>query len=121
MEEKRMPTVQSNQNWKKENTVMVGLRLMKKTDMDIIETLQSGDGTMQARLRHLLRLGIAYEQQGGTAPAPSTEEDRETQRLLRVAREYEEMTKKGWRMQPPKKEEDERKPLPDLRNINKPE
>lgn len=106
MEEKRMPTVQSNQNWKKENTVMVGLRLMKKTDMDIIETLQSGDGTMQARLRHLLRLGIAYEQQGGTAPAPSTEEDRETQRLARVGAEYEDMLRRGWVMVEPEKKEE---------------
>lgn len=109
MEEKRMPTVQSNQNWKKENTVMVGLRLMKKTDMDIIETLQSGDGTMQARLRHLLRLGIAYEQQGGTAPDPAPAAqapDKEIQRLARVGAEYEDMLRRGWVMVEPEKKEE---------------
>lgn len=62
MEEQKMATVESNQRWKKENTVLVSLRLQKKTDMDIIDALQNGDGSMQSRLRHLLRLGIQYEQ-----------------------------------------------------------
>lgn len=121
MEEKRMPTVQSNENWKKENTIQLSLRLMKKTEADIIEALENSNKSRRARFLELLRLGIAYEQQGGTSTAPGTEEDRETQRLLRVAREYEEMVKRGWRMQPPKKEGEEYKPLLDLRNIKRQE
>lgn len=57
-----MATVESNERWKKENTVLVSLRLQRKTETDIIDALQNGDGSMQSRLRHLLRLGIAYEQ-----------------------------------------------------------
>ena len=62
MEEQKMATVESNQRWKKENTVLVSLRLQRKTETDIIDALQNGDGSMQSRLRHLLRLGIQYEQ-----------------------------------------------------------
>lgn len=62
MEEQKMATVESNQRWKKENTVLVSLRLQKKTDMDIIDALQVGDGSVQSRIRRLLRVGIAYEQ-----------------------------------------------------------
>ena len=46
--------------WKKENTVLVALRLTRKKDMDIIDALE-GEGSMQSKLRHYLRLGIAYE------------------------------------------------------------
>ena len=108
-----MATVPSNQQWKKENTVMVGVRLMKKTDMDIINALQT-EGTKQERLRDLLRKGIAYEQQGGTAPAPAQDPapaapapDKEFQRLARVGAEYEDMLRRGWRMVEPEKKEDE--------------
>lgn len=62
MEGQKMATVESNQRWKKENTVLVSLRLQRKTETDIIDALQNGDGSMQSRLRHLLRLGIQYEQ-----------------------------------------------------------
>lgn len=55
-----MATVESNERWKKENTLFVGLRLMKKTDMDIIEAL-GDDPKKQPRVRELLRLGIEYE------------------------------------------------------------
>lgn len=109
-----MATVESNQRWKKENTVLVALRLQKKTEMDIIEALQSGDGSMQSRIRRLLRAGIAYEQQGGTAPAPAQAPatvapapDKEIQRLARVGAEYEDMLRRGWRMVEPEKKEDE--------------
>lgn len=109
-----MATVESNQRWKKENTVLVALRLQKKTEMDIIEALQSGDGSMQSRIRRLLRAGIAYEQQGGTAPAPgqapapaAPAPDKEFQRLARVGAEYEDMLRRGWRMVEPEKKEDE--------------
>lgn len=56
-----MATVESNERWKKENTVFVGLRLMKKTDMDIIEKL-GDEERKQPRVKELLRLGIQYEQ-----------------------------------------------------------
>ena len=62
MEEKRMPTVQSNENWKKENTIQLSLRLMKKTEADIIEALENSDKSRRARFLELLRLGIQYEQ-----------------------------------------------------------
>ena len=103
-----MATVPSNQQWKKENTVMVGVRLMKKTDMDIINALQT-EGTKQERLRDLLRKGIAYEQQGGTAPAPAPAApapDKEIQRLARVGAEYEDMLRRGWVLVEPEKKEE---------------
>lgn len=55
-----MTASESNQRWKKENTVMVGLRLMNKTDMDIIEAIKT-DGPIQVRVKELIRLGIEYE------------------------------------------------------------
>ena len=72
-----MATVESNERWKKENTLFVGLRLMKKTDMDIIEAL-GDDPKKQPRVRKLLRLGIEYEklQREGTAPTPVAETER---------------------------------------------
>lgn len=106
-----MATVESNQRWKKENTVLVSLRLQRKTETDIIDALQNGDGSMQSRLRHLLRLGIAYEQQGGaiqgvSAPDPTPAVDRETQRLARVGAEYEDMLRRGWVMVEPEEKEE---------------
>lgn len=106
-----MATVESNQRWKKENTVLVSLRLQRKTDMDIIDALQVGDGSIQSRIRRLLRVGIAYEQQGGaiqgvSAPAPAPSADRETQRLARVGAEYEDMLRRGWVMVEPEKKEE---------------
>ena len=108
-----MATVESNERWKKENTVFVGLRLMKKTDMDIIEHL-GDEERKQPRVKELLRLGIAYEQQGGTAPAPAQAPapaapapDKEFQRLARVGAEYEDMLRRGWRMVEPEKKEEE--------------
>lgn len=103
-----MATVESNERWKKENTVFVGLRLMKKTDMDIIEHL-GDEERKQPRVKELLRLGIAYEQQGGTAPAPAPAApapDKETQRLARVGAEYEDMLRRGWVMVEPEKKEE---------------
>lgn len=72
-----MATVESNERWKKENTLFVGLRLMKKTDMDIIEAL-GDDLKKQPRVRELLRLGIEYEklQREGTAPTPVAKTER---------------------------------------------
>ena len=108
-----MATVESNERWKKENTVFVGLRLMKKTDMDIIEHL-GDEERKQPRVKELLRLGIAYEQQGGAiqgvsapAPAPAAPApDKEIQRLARVGAEYEDMLRRGWVMVEPEKKEE---------------
>lgn len=73
-----MATVQSNENWKKENTVQMTIRLMKKTEGDIIDTLEHSGMSKRARLLQLLRLGIEYEklQREGTAPAPVAETER---------------------------------------------
>lgn len=106
-----MATVESNQRWKKENTVLVSLRLQRKTDMDIIDALQVGDGSIQSRIRRLLRVGIAHEQQGGaiqgvSAPAPAPAVDLEIQRLARVGAEYEDMLRRGWVMVEPEKKEE---------------
>lgn len=57
-----MATVESNARWKRENTINVSIRLMNKTEMDIIEALNVRDGSMRSRLLELLRLGIQYEQ-----------------------------------------------------------
>lgn len=105
-----MATVESNERWKKENTVFVGLRLMKKTDMDIIEKL-GDEERKQPRVKELLRLGIAYEQQGGaiqgvSAPATAPSVDRDIQRLARVGAEYEDMLRRGWVMVEPEKKEE---------------
>lgn len=112
MEEKRMPTVQSNENWKKENTIQLSLRLMKKTEADIIEALENSDKSRRARFLELLRLGIEYEKQQDpdylppiyTAPAPEPI-DKETLRLAQVGREYEDMVRRGWEMVEPVKKE----------------
>lgn len=60
-EVKNMGTVQSNENWKRENSVQMNLRLMKKTESDIIESIESSGLTKRARLIELLRYGIEYE------------------------------------------------------------
>ena len=106
-----MATVPSNERWKKENTWQVAIRLQKKTDSDIIEALKGEEGSTQSKLRRFIRLGIAYEQQGGTAQtptsAPAPAPDKEIQRLARVGAEYEDMLRRGWRMIEPEKKEDE--------------
>ena len=114
--------------WKKENTVLVALRLTRKKDTDIIDALE-GEGSMQSKLRYYLRLGIAHEQ-GTPAPQP----DPETDRLVRIGREYEKMLAAGWKLTPPQKEKTEEKKqelrndygfertasgLPDLRKVKR--
>lgn len=64
-----MTASESNQRWKKENTVMVGLRLMNKTDMDIIEAIKT-DGPIQVRVKELIRLGMEYEKLQKEKPMP---------------------------------------------------
>jgi hypothetical protein len=61
MEDRMMATVESNARWKRENTINVSIRLMNKTEMDVIEALNEREGSMRSRLLELLRLGIAYE------------------------------------------------------------
>lgn len=77
-EVRKMATVQSNENWKKENTVQMTLRLMKKTEGDIIDTLENSGLSKRARLLQLVRLGIEYEklQREGTVPTPVAETER---------------------------------------------
>ena len=109
--EKRM-AVQAE--WQKENTTQFTIRLQNSTDADIIEKLEAAE-SRQGELKRLVRLGIAYEQQGGaiqgvTAPAPAPAApapDKEIQRLARVGAEYEDMLRRGWRMVEPEKKEDE--------------
>ena len=105
--EKRM-AVQAE--WQKENTTQFTIRLQNSTDADIIEKLEAAE-SRQGELKRLVRLGIAYEQQGGaiqgvSAPAPATTVDRETQRLARVGAEYEDMLRRGWVMVEPEKQEE---------------
>jgi len=77
-EEGMMATVESNARWKRENTINVSVRLMNKTEMDVIEALNQRDGSMRSRLLELLRLGIEYEklQREDTAPTPVAETER---------------------------------------------
>ena len=99
--------------WEKANTYLFSTRLQRTTDADIIEKLEAAE-SRQGELKRLVRLGIAYEQQGGTAPAPAQAPapvapapDKEIQRLARVGAEYEDMLRRGWRMVEPEKKEDE--------------
>ena len=77
-EVRKMATVQSNENWKKENTIQMTLRLMKKTEGDIINILENSGMSKRARLLQLVRLGIEYEklQREGTATTPVAETKR---------------------------------------------
>ena len=99
--------------WEKTNTYLFSTRLQRTTDADIIEKLEAAD-SRQGELKRLVRLGIAYEQQGCTAPAtaqaPATAApapDKEIQRLARVGAEYEDMLRRGWRMVDPDDKKDE--------------
>lgn len=94
--------------WEKANTYLFSTRLQRTTDADIIEKLEAAE-SRQGELKRLVRLGIAYEQQGGTAPAPAPAApapDKETQRLARVGAEYEDMLRRGWVMVEPEKKEE---------------
>lgn len=46
--------------WKKENTVLYGVRLQRSTDADIIEILENAK-SKQGEVKRLMRLGIEYE------------------------------------------------------------
>ena len=96
--------------WEKANTYLFSTRLQRTTDADIIEKLEAAE-SRQGELKRLVRLGIAYEQQGGaiqgvSAPDPTPAVDRETQRLARVGAEYEDMLRRGWVMVEPEKQEE---------------
>jgi hypothetical protein len=47
--------------WKQENTTRITLRLNNRTDADIIEAMQTAQGSKQGELRRLIRAGIAAE------------------------------------------------------------
>ena len=99
--------------WEKANTYLFSVRLQRTTDADIIEKLEAAE-SRQGEVKRLVRLGIAYEQQGGaiqgvTAPAPSQAApapDKEIQRLARVGAEYEDMLRRGWVLVEPEKKEE---------------
>ena len=46
--------------WKKENTVLIGLRLQYNHDMDILQAADRGE-SRQAEIKRLVRLGLEYE------------------------------------------------------------
>lgn len=46
--------------WKKKNTVLIGMRLQKSTDADIISAIENSK-SKQGELKRLIRLGLAYE------------------------------------------------------------
>ena len=103
----------TKERWKANHTLIFSTRLQYTTDADIIEKLEAAE-SRQGEVKRLVRLGIAYEQQGGTAPAPAQSPapaapapDKEIQRLARVGAEYEDMLRRGWRMVEPEKKEDE--------------
>lgn len=99
-----------DEKWKQENTLHFTMRFQKSTDADIIEYIKNAQ-TRQGEIKRLIRLGMAYEMQGGTmptAPAPvAPAPDKEIQRLARVGAEYEDMLRRGWKMVEPEKKEDE--------------
>jgi len=98
----------TKERWKAEHTIIFSTRLQYNTDADIIEKLEAAE-SRQGELKRLVRLGIAYEQQGGSAPAPATAApapDKEIQRLARVGAEYEDMLRRGWVMVEPEKQEE---------------
>lgn len=98
----------TKERWKAENTYLFSVRLQNSTDADLIERLKEAP-SRQGELKRLARLGIAYEQQGGTAPAPTQAApvpDKEIQRLARVGAEYEDMLRLGWVMVEPEKKEE---------------
>jgi len=112
-EEQRKKYQETKERWQAEHTLIFSTRLQRTTDADIIEKLEAAE-SRQGELKRLVRLGIAYEQQGGTAPAPAQAPapvapapDKEIQRLARVGAEYEDMLRRGWRMVEPEKKEDE--------------
>lgn len=106
-EEQRKKYQETKERWQAEHTLIFSTRLQRTTDADIIEKLEAAE-SRQGELKRLVRLGIAYEQQGGTMPtAPAPAPDKEIQRLARVGAEYEDMLRRGWRMVEPEKKEDE--------------
>ncbi len=46
--------------WKKENTVLYGMRLQRSTDIDIIERIEAAP-SRQGEIKRLVRLGLEYE------------------------------------------------------------
>lgn len=102
--------LETRARWEASNTLHFSVRLQNSTDADIIERIEAAP-SRQGEIKRLVRLGIAYEQQGGaiqgvSAPAPAPSVDRETQRLARVGAEYEDMLRRGWVMVEPEKKEE---------------
>ena len=51
----------SKTRWNKDNTVMVTMRLMKKSDADILAAIQ--DKPTQPTLKRLIRIGLANDKE----------------------------------------------------------
>ena len=60
MEKKRMPDPKSKIKWDKENVDQICIKLMHKTDMDIINALE-GKGAKATEVKRLLRIALEVE------------------------------------------------------------
>lgn len=56
-----MKELASKTKWDKENTVLVTMRLMKKSDADILAAIQ--DKPTQPTLKRLIRIGLAHDKE----------------------------------------------------------
>ena len=48
--------------WKKEHTVFLGMRLQKSTDADLLAWLDEHGSSKQGEIKRLMRIAIAAEQ-----------------------------------------------------------
>ena len=60
MEQKNMPELKSKTKWDKENSVLCGVRLMTKTDSDIIDHLAKYP-SKSGEIKRLLRITLEVE------------------------------------------------------------
>lgn len=54
-------SIQYQDDWKRENTVLVGVRINKNQDPELFERLQSCKGSKSALIRDLIQKGLDYE------------------------------------------------------------
>ena len=60
MEQKNMPELKSKTKWDKENSVLCGVKLMTKTDSDIIDHLAKYP-SKSGEIKRLLRIALEAE------------------------------------------------------------
>lgn len=60
MEQKNMPELKSKTKWDKENSVLCGVKLMTKTDSDIIDHLAKYP-SKSGEIKRLLRIALEVE------------------------------------------------------------